>query len=288
MQTRSLKTLVRVSKVGSFAKAAEQLNMTLSALSMQMKALETELGVDLFDRSMRPPRLTPVGRSIVDEAVPLLQCEESLLEICRSDTTLVGHFRIGFVTTAAVRLLPAFLENAKRHAPQASFELQTGLSKALQTKVVNGQLDAAIVTDADGLPDALSELVLRKEPLVFAACKSLLTAGLDGLLKEQAFFHFMPDTGIGKLIANEMLQHKRPKHTETIVLDNLEAIMECVSAGLGFTLLPAPDVERYRTEDVTTAPSPKLLERRLVLATLREGALATHAAALGKLLEWKS
>jgi len=283
MQTRSLKTLVRVSKVGSFAKTAEQLNMTLSALSMQMKALEAELGVDLFDRSVRPPRLTPVGRAIVEEAIPLLKREESLLEICRPTDVLIGRIRIGFVTTAAVRLLPDFLKNAKQKAPQASFDFETGLSKALQDKVVNGQLDAAIVTDAEGVPDTLAELVLREEPFVFAAHESLLEDGLTGLLNRHPFFHFMPDTGIGKLIAGEMLKHERPKGSETIVLDNLEAIMECVSAGLGFTLLPAPDVIRYRSAEVKSIRSPQASARKLVLATVRGGALAGRETSLAAL-----
>ena len=283
MQTRSLRTLVRISKVGSFARAAEQLNMTLSALSMQMKALETELGVDLFDRSVRPPRLTPIGRTVVEAAIRLLQREDSLLEICRPTDTLVGHFRIGFVTTAAVRLLPDFLKNAKQNAPRATFAFETGLSKALQEKVVSGQLDAAIVTDAEGVPDALAELVLREEPFVFAAHENLLNDGLAGLLRQHPFFHFMPDTGIGKLIAGEMLKHERPKGAETIVLDNLEAIMECVSAGLGFTLLPTPDVVRYRSADVKSIRLPQASARKLVLATAREGALAGREAALAAL-----
>lgn len=283
MQTRSLRTLVRVSKVGSFAKAAEQLNMTLSALSMQMKALEAELGVDLFDRTVRPPRLTPIGRTIVEAATPLLQREDKLLGLCRPTDTLVGHFRIGFVTSAAVRLLPDFLKNAKREAPQATFAFETGLSKVLQEKVVNGQLDAALVTDADGVPDALSELVLREESFVFAAHETLLKDGLTGLLREHPFFHFMPDTGIGKLIAGEMLKYKRPKGAETIVLDNLEAIMECVSAGLGFTLLPAPDVVRYRSADVKNIRLPQASARKLVLAIVRDGALSGREATLASL-----
>ena len=53
MQTRSLVTLVRISQVQFFSKAAELEGMTLSALSMQMKALEAEFGVNLFDRSCR-------------------------------------------------------------------------------------------------------------------------------------------------------------------------------------------------------------------------------------------
>ena len=285
MQTRSLKTLVWIAKVGSFAKAAEQLNMTLSAVSMQMKALESELGAALFDRSVRPPRLTPMGRAIVEQATELLQREQSLLEICRAGEALVGQFRIGFVTTAAVRLLPGFLDQAQRRAPGASFALETGLSKALQAKVLSGRLDAAIVTDADGLPDKLSAIVLREDPFVFAAHASLTGAGLVGLMRDHRFFHFMPDTGIGKLIAGEMSRHKPGWRSDPVVLDNLEAIMECVSTGLGFTLLPAPDVARYRTEDVVVLPSPNPLRRRLVLAVARGSVTTRHAQALAGLLQ---
>ncbi len=284
MQTRSLQTLIRIARVGSFAKAAEQLNMTLSALSMQMKSLETELGVTLFDRTVRPPRLTPIGRSVVDAAVPLLHREDALLQLCQPGDRLVGQFHIGFITTAAVRLLPGFLQRAKRDAPDATFEFETGLSRDLQTKVKQGQLDAAILTDADGLPDGLVQSMLYAEPFVFAAHNSLLHEGLAGLLLNRPFFHFMPDTGIGKVIAQEMRGHPRPATAETIVLDNLEAIMECVSTGLGFTLLPAPDVDRYRADDVRTIPLPTAAHRKLVLATPRDGALARHTPALLALL----
>ncbi len=285
MQTRALKNLVHISRVGSFAKAADQLNMTLSALSMQMKALEAELGVTLFDRSVRPPRLTPIGRSVVDEALPLLRREENLLKLCRPSDTLIGRFRIGFVTTAAVRLLPGFLERAKHKAPHATFEFETGLSKDLQAKVLTSQIDAAVVTDADGLPDGLSECVISEEPFVFAAHENLMDHGRDGLFSDHTFFHFMPDTGIGKLIASEMRLHRRPDSADTVVLDNLEAIMECVVAGLGFTLLPQPDVDRYRTNVIQKVPCPKPLFRTLVLATARDGALATRAATLAALLQ---
>ncbi len=282
MQTRSLASLVKISQVGSFVQAADQLNMTLSALSMQMKALEAELGVDLFDRSVRPPRLTPIGRSVVQEAVPLLQRQESLIELCRPSNALVGRYKIGFVTTAAVRLLPRFLENAKRKAPQATFEFETGLSRALQDRVMTGRIDAAIVTDADGLPDTLSATVLREEPFVFAAHRDLLTDGLPGLVRNHAFFHFMPDTGIGKVIAAEMAQHERAK---PVVLDNLEAIMECVTTGLGFTLLPEPDVDRYRSDEVQKLPSPRKLRRTLVLVTLQGNALSKREGALADLFK---
>ncbi|MEM8631793.1 MAG: LysR family transcriptional regulator [Pseudomonadota bacterium] len=280
MHTRSLRSLVKVSQTRSFSDASEQLGMTLSALSMQIKALETALGVALFDRSVRPPRLTPVGRLVVQEAVPLLQHEDALIDVSRSSDDLVGRFKIGFVTTAAVRWLPNFVLAAKEHAPRAAFDFETGLSAALQEKVVAGQLDAAVITEAEMLPGDLVSHVLRREPFVFAAHDGLLGHGLEGLLAENTFFHFMPHTGIGKLIARAMLAHARLPRAKTVVLDNLETIMECVSAGLGFTLLPVPDVERYRTPAVRTIAATSSLERRLVFAAQRGSRLAGGSAVL--------
>ncbi|GAB5447399.1 MAG: hypothetical protein Gyms2KO_22720 [Gymnodinialimonas sp.] len=260
--------------------SADQLGITLSALSMQMKALEAELGVALFDRTHRPPRLTPVGASVVAEAREMLRREDSLVELCRPSETLVGHYKLGFVTTAAVRLLPEVLKTAQTAAPLATFEVETGLSAVLQEKVLNGQIDAAVVTDADGLPPQLASSLLRREPFVFAAHGDLMADGLAGLMARRTFFHFMPDTGIGKLIARAMLDQARPEGAPSIVLDDLEAIMECVAAGLGFTLLPVPDVERYLTRQVETLPAPSGLERKLVLAIQRDGALASRLGAL--------
>ena len=94
----------------------------------------------------------------------------------------------------------------------------------------------------------------------------------------------MPDTGIGKLIERAMLDYDRPNDARTIVMDNLEAIMECVVAGLGFTLLPLPDVERYRVADVHTLEAPDTLERRLVLVSLRDSILDRNSDKLQALL----
>jgi len=284
MHTRALRSLIKIAHVTSFSEAAQQLGMTLSALSMQMKALEETLAVALFDRSVRPPRLTPMGRAVVAQAIPLIESEDRLIEMCRPSTDLAGQFRLGFVTTAAVRLLPRFLAAAQRAEPRAIFDIETGLSAILQDKVLSGQLDGAVLTDADGLPDRLAARLLRQEPFVFAAQSALLSDGLSGLLAHHAFFHFMPDTGIGKLIAQSMQQHERPDGAKTIVLDNLEAIMECVSAGLGFTLLPVPDVTRYAGPEIETLTAPGSLERKLVLVTPKDGSLARRAERLAALL----
>lgn len=276
MQTRALRNLVKISQVGSFLQASERLNMTLSALSMQMKALETELGVAVFDRSVRPPRLTPMGRAIVTKAVAVLEREDALLALCAPDDRLVGQFSIGFVTSAAARLLPGFLENILREMTGAQFAFETGLSETLQQKVRDGTLDAAVVTGTEVNAQGLNQVELREEPFVFAAHASIASQGIDALIAHHTFFHFMPQTGIGKLISSAMQQIKRPQDATNIMLDNLEAIMGCVKIGLGFTLLPAPDVERYASADLVFLSAPADVRRALVLVTRTGHVLTKH------------
>lgn len=254
--------------------------MTLSALSMQMKALEAELNVELFDRSVRPPRLTPMGLAIVAKATDLLDREDALIELCAPRDDLVGKFRMGFVTSAAARLLPGFLENTLAHMRLATFEFETGLSETLQQKVRAGRLDAAVVTSTEVNAQDLDQFVLRWEPFVFAVHASDASKGLDCLIKQHKFFHFMPQTGIGKLISQAMKQIDRPKSAPTVMLDNLEAIMGCVKSGLGFTLLPEPDVRRYASDELVTLHAPVDIGRSLVLVVRTDDTLSRHSDAL--------
>ena len=273
MQTRHLKTLVQIARVESFATAANQLNMTLSTLSMQMKTLEEELQVSMFDRSHRPPKLTPIGREIADKAQIVLDAENALLESSHDTKGLAGNYHLGFVATASVRLLPLFLKNAKIKAPKANFDLETALSETLEERVLSGQLDAAILTASKQAETGLKYDVLREETLVYALPANHSKLSIEETALELPFLQFNPSSGIGKVIANHVRKLTLKSKKQPIVLDSVEAIMECVNEGLGFTLLAEPDIKRYANETVSIAPtSGKTLSRQLVLATaVKEG-----------------
>ena len=275
MQTRHLKTLVQIARVESFATAASQLNMTLSTLSMQMKTLEEELQVSLFDRSHRPPKLTPIGREIAKKAQMVLDAENSLLKTSQESVGLAGNFHIGFVATASVRLLPLFLKNAKSLAPNASFHLETALSERLEEEVLSGQLDAAILTASKQTAPGLRYDVLREETLVYALPEQEKIRSVEEMALVLPFLQFNPNSGIGKVIANHVRKLTSKSTRQPIVLDSVEAIMECVNEGIGFTLLAEPDIRRYADEGVRIeASSGKPLTRQLVLATaIKDGSL---------------
>ena len=266
MQSRALKTLVTISRIGAFNETADQLGMTHTAVSMQMKSLEAHLGVSLFDRNFRPPRLTPLGKLIAIKSSELIEVEDQILALCRDTEELIGRFRFGFVPSASVRLLPYFLNQARTQAPEAEFDIEIGVSEALTDQVVSGSMDAAVVTGAMTLNPELKALTLREESFVFAVPGQ--TATLDDV-GDMPFLQFTPSVGIGKIIANHLARKRRRALKNKIVLNSVEAIMQCVNQGIGYTLLPLPDVETYANIDRVSVVQPaQKLERRLELIYL--------------------
>jgi len=283
MNNRDLHTLCRIASIGSFVRAADELNLPLSTVSMQMKTLEKQLGLSLFDRTIRPPALTPMGRQIAQKAQDILGAESQLLAVATDKDDLSGIWRLGLVATASVRLLPGFLKRASKQARKAHFEVETGLSEVLETKVAAGQLDAAVVTASEYSGSELQYYLLRQEPLVFAIPKPHSALKENELAKALTFLQFNPGTGIGKLIKSYTgTQSSVPERS--IVLDSVEAIMECVNAGLGYTLLTEADATRYASPStIIVSPKAEMLNRNLVLAWSKRATLGSKMANLAKL-----
>lgn len=252
MQIRTLETLVEIFTVKSFSKAAELQNLSLSALSMQMKALEEELGAALFDRSFRPPQFTPLGNAVVQQAKKVLFEQYQLINLCGADQPLTGNFRLGIIQSASVRILPNFFSRAETQAPKAKFEFTSGLSQNLSQAVLEGQLDAAIVTrvelDADSA--GLRYDVIASEIMAVATPREYENAGLKELTDNLTFIHFTPTSGIGRLISRA-LEDIPLQPARTIILDSVEAAVGCVKADLGFTILPQNDILRYGEGEVS-------------------------------------
>ena len=256
--------------------------MTLSAVSMQMKALESELGTALFDRSFRPPRLTPAGRGILVHARTLLAAEEALFDLCAPHDRLSGRYMLGFVVTASVRLLPGFVGRARAVLPDVTFVFETGLSETLEARVLSGALDAAVVT-AGAAPDpGLARHVVRHEPFAFAVHKALLRSDPRETVAQAPFLQFRPGTGIGRQVGSVIDPLKTGPR---LVLDSVETIMECVRARLGATFLPRPDIEWYRGSDTALFDLPETtVSRRLALVTRRGDPLTAKAHLLTDLM----
>jgi len=284
MQIAALQTLTLIAQEKSFSRTAQLRNMTLSAVSMQMKSLEDSLGVTLFDRAFRPPKLTPLGLQIAQDAAQITQTQAVMQARCLDTEALTGALRIGFVPSTAARILPEFLGIAAQAAPDAQLQLTTGLSEHLCAQVRDGQLDAALVTEITDATYDLHTSPLSQEEMIVAAPPDADAQNLIDLSKSLPFLHFVPSSGIGKLIArygrDMALQPRR-----VTTLDSIEVIVRCVRAGLGYSLLPEPDVRRYGGDTVRVYPcAPQRLYRTISLATRDDAIAATWRPKLLEIL----
>lgn len=272
MNIQSLRTLLSISETGSFSTTADMLNMTLPAVSMQMKALEASLGQKLFDRTARPPRMTPEARALLPDVRVILSARARIKAMGQDSDVLRGRFRIGFVPTTSVRLLPGFLKQARLNASEATFEASTGLSATLCSAVQSGTLDCAVVTD-DDLPDGLHCTRITTEDMALALPDGFENKYLSALPGTLPFLQFLPAGGIGRHIGTWLRDNKhQPK--DRITFDMVEPIIECLSHGIGYTILPRPDLERWPDKPfhIRTLPGTPLTRDLVFVA--RDGMLA--------------
>jgi DNA-binding transcriptional LysR family regulator len=167
MELRQLEYFLAVAEEANFTRAAERVHISQSGVSAQVRALETELGASLFDRSGRVARLTdagtaalPYARAALDAAADLRQAVDEVKGLVR------GHLTIGMVTGCEVLPLFAALAAFHREHPAIELELVEDNSDQLVAAVRTGAIDVALVGAAGEPPEHLSAQVIVSEGLV--------------------------------------------------------------------------------------------------------------------------
>ncbi len=284
MNLAALRTLVEVAQVGSFAMAADRLGLTLSAVSTQLKNLELELDVALFDRSFRPPRMTPECHRILSHARTILGEIQEIRAVGEPRGTLKGSYRIGFIPTAMVRLMPRFLIESSCRYPEAKFVIESGLTAELVQRVIQGELDLALLTEMPIQADALFFQALFDEPFVLAVPRRAKRWELERCAKDLIHVRLSrPASGIHQLVAKRLRELGIICDTTQLV-DSVEAALECVNAGIGFSILPEPDVHRYATTAVARNVPELNFIRRIGLAVRDDSAMRSKVPAFAELI----
>ncbi|MBO6784744.1 MAG: LysR family transcriptional regulator [Alphaproteobacteria bacterium] len=159
-----LRTLVAVVECGGFSQAGERLMKGQSAVSLQIKRLESQLGVTLLDRSPRHVSLTSEGEMILDQARRILALNDELLAKVR-EPEMSGIVRFGAPEDFATSHLPGVLAQFTRAHPKVALEVTCELTLQLMDRFSAGNLDLALVKrePADRSPG----LRVWREPLVW-------------------------------------------------------------------------------------------------------------------------
>lgn len=158
-----LQTFVSIADMGSFTRAAGEVHRTQSAVSMQMRRLEEQIGKPLFEKEGRTNRLTEHGEKLLAYARRLIRLNRETLAAF-DDSGLKGHVRIGTPDDYADRFLPEIMAKFSRSNPRVELSVICEPTPSLREHIKRGNLDIAIVTHND--EHSHSEVV-RREPLLW-------------------------------------------------------------------------------------------------------------------------
>ena len=253
MSIRNLKTLIAVADHGTFTAAAEAVFVTHAAVSQQMKALEEEWQVEVFDRSRRTPQLTPVGRALVAKAREIVAAYDGIVPSVLGDEALGGELSVGAVPTTLTGLVPASIAMLKADHPQLHVRVVSGLTSALAGEIQRGRLDAAIVTRPQIIPKRLEWQEIAREPLELLASRQTESDDLMELLRTRPYIRFTRGAVVGLMI-EEWLQRHGLNVVESMELETLEAVSSMVHANLGVSIVPRQCVPAPRLKRIPLGP----------------------------------
>src|SRR5438270_1342188 len=277
-----LRALVEFAQTGSIAGAADRLFRTPSAITRQVQRLEAALGVELLDRSVKPPRLNSLGSRVLEQARDLLQRAEALKSLTSSDAEPHGLLRVGLSHALAEGTLLEPVQALTEKHPKVRVRLSSELTGELIKRLLAGDLDVAAVLLPEGKaapPPLLTDIIARdRMEIVHGAAgnvngdwKSLGRApwvlNPPGCILRASLIERMERAGFTPMIAAEV--------------HNMHMQLAFVQSGYGVGLLPARFIARNRSLGPVKVLRPPSFELHRSVAIVRVGQLG----ALGKALE---
>ncbi|HKS72354.1 MAG TPA: LysR substrate-binding domain-containing protein [Terriglobales bacterium] len=239
MENFRLKVLRSVARHLNFRRAAEELFLTQPAVTMQIKALEQDLGVQLFDRSGSRISLTPAGAQLVKYAERIYRLEtEAQAELARFSGQQRGELRIGASLTIAQYILPRVLGAFQREHPHIQPSMITCNTENVLEKLVAGRIDLGLIEGPTMRRDISTEVFLQDEivliiPPAHEWSERSFVEPQD--LKRERLL--MRELGSGTRRVIEAALQKRGLKVKQLhfdlEFDSTEGIITAVEAGLG-------------------------------------------------------
>lgn len=248
MELRHLRYFVAVAEEGSFTRAAERLHIQQPPLGQQIKDLEYELGVQLFDRSPRRVVLNEAGRIFLEDARDIIdRAGKAMANVRRFDKGETGRLAVGFTSSASFHVMaPEILRRFRQSYPAAEIEVAESETYELILGLEQSRLDVAFLhISGDRFPWLANEVLSEEDMLVAIpkdhslaadAAETLALGMLDGV---DLVVYRRPD---GPGIFDGVMDILRSKNVVPVVVDTVSRIIAAinlVAGGRGVTLVPA-------------------------------------------------
>jgi len=252
---RDLKYLIAVAETEHFGQAASRCYVSQPTLSGQIKKLEQELGVTLFERTNRSVSITPIGAEIVRHAKLIIEQADVIKQLAQAQRDpLAGALRVGAIPTVSPYLIPLILLPLKRKYPQMRLVLSEEITDMLTQRLLGHQIDVAILA-TDVTEPELDTMPLFEEPFWLAHPRDHEIYNKEDITRRDLSRLDLLLLADGHCLTRQVMDVCRLKEG---AMDNemadlraasLETLLQLVGAGFGCTLVPALAVRGAWTTD---------------------------------------
>lgn len=268
MLVRALRAFVAVHRLGTVSSAAEHVHLSQAAVSVQLKNLEQELGVELFERGPRSLTFTPAGEQMVVLAQQMLATYEHMKAL--ADRGGAAQLTLGAIESIASGMLPRALRQLAQQLPGLQVKVVSGTSAELQSQLDAGGLDAiAVAQSARALGDHLVVHPLYAEPLAVVVPLQFRGQDLQAALASGPYIAVDRRTWTGQLI-EEQCRRRGIVPRAALEFDSIDAIAAAVRQGLGVAILPLVRGASWRGDPSLRFLRLEGMKRQLVLLEARQ------------------
>lgn len=248
MEIRNLMTFVRIAEIQNFSKTAEQLGYSQSAVTMQIKQLETELHAQLFERIGKQVKLTQAGERLLPYALEILNTVRKAERISQEPEQISGKLRIGTCESLVISMLPPVILEMSQLCPHVEISTHTALVPDLFQMLRQNDIDILYFLDEKHDSPEWIKVSERPEKIFFVASAESSLAGqsripIERLLEEPLF---LTEKGISYRYAMEQLLAAKGYELHPFwEVGNTDVITRFLLKNKGISFLPEYVVHDY-------------------------------------------
>ena len=247
MDVPQLRTILQVAELGSLSKAADRLRIAQPALSRQVRLLEEELGIRLFDRHGRGMVVTEAGKEVLRHAQRIMQeLDEIRATVADEDAPLRGQVSIGMPPTVSDILSVPLVSAFQVRHPEARLRIVSAYTGYLLDWLHRGELDVAIMYETRPVRSLRMEPLLEEVLFLIGPPDSGLRPDLPVSFAQVAALKlFLPSLGHGlRTILEQSAQIAGCRLEVPVEADNYSTLKNLVESGHGYTILPLAPIHR--------------------------------------------
>ena len=241
MNTKSLVTFKTILEVGSFQKAADKLGYTQSTVTFQIKQLEEELALKLFEKIGRRMELTQAGKDIMSYIDMILQGAEQIGNYGKSLSEISGSLKLAIPDSILIYNMQPFMQAFTHEAPNVQLIVNSIQSGEINPSIADGTADIGINCEKDSYPDSVIHKKLGKYKAVLVASPFANSNLLDFITPHQrkpiSLICNEPD-GYYQLDMDKYLSEKDILLNPPMKVQSIEAVKRCVMNNLGIAVVP--------------------------------------------------